>query len=208
MRLYNSNEMARIGCHGCEGCSKCCKNMGQSIVLNPYDIYNLSNNMGLSFEELLCGPVELTSEAGIVQPCIKMIDSAEGSKCGFLDSNGRCSIHSFRPGICRLFPLGRDYSDGNIRYFILEDECPAGSKTKEKIGDWLGFSSDSELRKYEEFLGKWHSYISDKRKEIYAAGEGAQAKAKEIGAMLLNRFYIPAYECEDFYLEIYRRMEL
>ena len=29
----------------------------------------------------------------------------DSESCTFLDENGRCSIHPFRPGICRLFPL-------------------------------------------------------------------------------------------------------
>ena len=35
----------------------------------------------------------------------------ETGACGFLADDGRCSIHMLRPGICRLFPLARDYSD-------------------------------------------------------------------------------------------------
>ena len=41
-KLYIENDMARIGCNDCEGCSKCCHNMGESIVLDPYDIYQFA----------------------------------------------------------------------------------------------------------------------------------------------------------------------
>ncbi len=38
-RLYGENDMVKADCHGCKGCSKCCHGMGESIVLDPYDIY-------------------------------------------------------------------------------------------------------------------------------------------------------------------------
>ena len=41
-RFYGSNDMAKVGCHDCNGCSSCCQDMGQSIWLDPYDIYNLT----------------------------------------------------------------------------------------------------------------------------------------------------------------------
>ena len=42
----------------------------------------------------------------------------EKEACYFLNEEGRCSIHSFRPGICRLFPLGRFYEEEGFRYFL------------------------------------------------------------------------------------------
>ena len=39
-KSYTENDLARIGCNECEGCSKCCHNMGESIVLDPYDMWS------------------------------------------------------------------------------------------------------------------------------------------------------------------------
>ena len=203
--FYTSRDMAKVGCGGCRDCSKCCCNMGQSIVLNPYDVHLLSENMGLSFEELLSGPLELSSEAGIVHPNLRMLPIGNRLQCGFLDESGRCSVHSFRPGICRLFPLGRDYSDGRIAYFLLEDACPSSIRTKEKISSWLGFSSEHRLKQYEDFLLAWHLFIRKKREEIYADAATAREKATQISTMLLDVFYIPPYE--DFFAEINERMQ-
>lgn len=52
-KLYSFNDMVRVGCHDCKGCSSCCKDMGTSILLDPYDVYRLTTNLGKSFEELL-----------------------------------------------------------------------------------------------------------------------------------------------------------
>ncbi len=51
------------------------------------------------------GPLELNVVDGIILPNLKMARAEEA--CSFLDTNGRCTVHAFRPGICRMFPLGR-----------------------------------------------------------------------------------------------------
>lgn len=40
-RLYTANDMVKADCMGCQGCSSCCQGMGDSIVLDPYDMYRL-----------------------------------------------------------------------------------------------------------------------------------------------------------------------
>ena len=52
-KLYGLNDMVKVGCNDCEGCSKCCQGMGDSIKLDPLDIYNLTTNLSVSFQELL-----------------------------------------------------------------------------------------------------------------------------------------------------------
>lgn len=115
-RLYTLNDLVRADCQDCTGCSACCHGMGNSIVLTPYDVCLLTSNLSCSFEQLITGRVELSVIDGLILPSLKMTGDME--QCSFLDENGRCSIHSFRPGICRLFPLGRIYDEtaSNIFY--------------------------------------------------------------------------------------------
>ena len=47
-RLYSNNDMVKAGCSGCGGC---CKGMGQSIVLDPLDMFRMTN--GLKKSQLL-----------------------------------------------------------------------------------------------------------------------------------------------------------
>ena len=102
-KLYGNNDMAKVSCRDCAGCSSCCQDMGESIWLDPYDIYQLTKNMNKTMEELLTKEVEFHVEDGLILPNLKMI--GEGvPQCAFLNEAGRCSIHSFRPGYCRLFP--------------------------------------------------------------------------------------------------------
>ena len=41
-KLYDINDMVKADCNDCKGCSACCQGMGQSIMLDPLDIYNLT----------------------------------------------------------------------------------------------------------------------------------------------------------------------
>ena len=82
--------------------------MGTSVVLDPFDAYRMTAGTGKTFEALLAGPLELNVVDGIILPNLKM--AGEEEACSFLDQNGRCRIHAYRPGICRLFPLGRIYA--------------------------------------------------------------------------------------------------
>ena len=40
-KLYTSRDMVKAGCDDCRGCCDCCKEMGKSVVLDPYDVFRL-----------------------------------------------------------------------------------------------------------------------------------------------------------------------
>ena len=40
-KRYGLNDMVRAACNDCAGCSSCCEDMGESIILDPLDIYEL-----------------------------------------------------------------------------------------------------------------------------------------------------------------------
>jgi hypothetical protein len=86
--------------------------MGNSVVLDPMDLFRLTAGTGLSAEALLADKIELNVVDGIILPNLKMSGGSE--TCAFLNEEGRCSIHPYRPGICRLFPLGRYYETVDV----------------------------------------------------------------------------------------------
>ena len=113
-KLYDSNDMVKADCHDCEGCCDCCQGMGDSVLLDPYDVYRLSAGLQKSAEQLLQEYLELGVTDGNILPHLRMTGVKE--QCIFLNSEGRCHIHSIRPGFCRLFPLGRLYENGSFKY--------------------------------------------------------------------------------------------
>lgn len=202
MKLYGNNDMAKIDCHDCKGCSSCCRDMGESIWLDSYDVFNLTISLGKPFESLLQNEVELHVEDGLILPNIRMIGEGE-PKCSFLSEEGRCSIHAIRPGFCRLFPLGRNYEDGKLSYFVLEDACPAPAKSKVKINKWLGVP---RLKDYEDFLVQWHVLTKGLR-AFYEANADNDAVIKAVNMQFLQIFYLAPYAEMDFYIQFSERKD-
>lgn len=201
MTLYSANDMAKLGCGDCAGCSSCCRGMGQSIVLDPYDIYHLQVVTGQTFGQLMQEKLELHVEDGLILPSIRMQDL---DLCGFLDRDGRCGIHDHRPGLCRLFPLGRNYDESGLQYFLLEDACRKQNRTKVKIKKWLGIEN---LPKYEDFLVTWH----DLRKEVQQQIAERQEDdfTQKVNIKFLEIFYQKPYDIkQDFYEQFDERRKV
>ncbi len=197
-RFYDVNDMAKLGCADCSGCSACCHGMGSSIVVDPYDFYRLSKKLGKGFEELLAEHLELNVVDGLVLPNLKL--TGDNEACTFLNAEGRCSIHDARPGICRLFPLGRVYENNDFKYFLQVDECHKKNRTKVKIAKWV---DTPDYERYREFVIDWHYFLNDMEK--MASGEDA----KRYVMLILNVFYVKPYDLErDFYEQYYSRRTL
>ena len=45
-RLYGAQDMVRISSSACAGCGACCRGMGDTIVLDPYDVWQLAAGTG------------------------------------------------------------------------------------------------------------------------------------------------------------------
>lgn len=197
-RFYGANDLVKADCGGCHGCSSCCRGMGESITLDPLDIFRLCHGLGVSFEGLLQDRIELNIADRLILPNLKMSGPEEA--CVFLNQSGRCRIHEFRPGICRMFPLGRFYENGSFRYFLQVHECPKGNRTKIKVKKWLDIS---DLKQYETFICDWHYYLKARQEKVEADPD----QMKPVSMEILNRFYVMPYDLEkDFYEQFYARM--
>lgn len=201
-RLYDSGDMVKVGCNDCEGCSACCRGMESTIILDPYDMWQFAAGPGASFEQLLSeGKIELNVVDGVVLPNLKL--AGQGESCAFLNADGRCSIHQYRPGICRLFPLGRIYENNSFRYFLQVNECVKENRTKVKVKQWLGIP---ELKKYEAFICDWHYFLKELQEEMPKQQE---ERKKEQSMKILKLFYlVPWNPGSDFYEQFYRRMRM
>lgn len=199
-KLYTANDMVKTDCGGCQGCSQCCSGMGESIVLDPYDGYCLSSGLCIDFSDLVGKFIEWNVVDGVVLPNLMM--QGNGENCKFLTDDGRCCIHEFRPGICRMFPLGRYYEeDGSFRYFLQSQECPKEGKTKIKVSKWIGLPN---LKKYEEFIKKWHGLVEEVR--ILTENAKDDQLTKELNLYFLNTFFLTVYKRnEDFYEQFEER---
>ena len=200
-KLYRSSDMAKLGCNDCEGCSACCKGMGNSVVLDPYDVWRLSKGLSIPFVNMIGKQVMLSVVDGLILPSLNMEN--ETGVCPFLNQEGRCNIHAFRPGICRLFPLGRYYHEDGFSYVLMTGECKKENRTKVKIEKWIG---ESDMKAYENFVLQWKTILTDTRKKIEIETqaliqqqkmEEALAIQKKISMELLQKYYLIEYG-EDF----------
>ena len=71
-KLYRAEDLVRAGCGGCEGCSACCRHMGESVILDPLDIYNLNIGAKVGLGELFSRYLELHVVDGVILPTMKM----------------------------------------------------------------------------------------------------------------------------------------
>ncbi len=204
-KKYDIGDMAKLGVDDCNGCHACCCGMGDTITLDPYDVYRLEKGLSKSFEELLAERLELRVADGIILPCLKMskaqVAGDEEDCCTFLDENGRCSIHPHRPAICRLFPLGRIFENNTHKYFLQVNECHKERQNKIKIKKWL---DTPETGKYESYIDRWHyriKSISDK------AADMPEDELKAVNMRILQTFFLSQYDTDtDFYTQFEERL--
>ena len=196
-RLYTLNDMVRVGCNECRGCSDCCRGMGDSIQLDPLDVVLLAQASGKTFEEML--DVELNLVDGMILPNLKLSEGTE--QCRFLNPEGRCSIHPYRPGFCRIFPLGRYYHDGTFSYILQKDECRIKNRYKVRIRQWID-RQDPEAD--DRYVLDWHTLI---RSWAQALAKMDDNTRKDAVMYFLKLFYQKPYQQEDVYGQIYTRMK-
>lgn len=199
-RLYGENDMVKADCHGCAGCSDCCKGMGDTILLDPYDVYRLTTGLQRPLADFLNKEIALGVVDGYILPHLRMVGESES--CAFLNGQGRCSVHTLRPGICRLFPLGRYYENGEFKYFLQTGECSA-VHTKVKVSKWI----DTQDRgRYRAFVTTWHYLLNDVEELLKHSEDDTLARS--LNMFLLQTFYLTPYdEEEDFYQQFEQRKE-
>jgi len=202
-RLYTRNDYVKVTCDDCRGCSECCRVVGDTILLDPLDIFNLSKELKMSFAEMMERVIELRIVDGCILPNMLMQEDTDA--CGMLDEKGRCTIHNARPGFCRLFPLGRIYDDeGDFKYFIQIHECPYPEKGETTVSEWLGIP---DLAKYETFIHDWHEIC--KNVGNFASECEDEEAVKRANWMLVRLFFEKPYDYQkDFYPQFYERLAL
>lgn len=200
-KLYTAGDLAKVGCQDCEECCDCCCQMGDTIILDPLDVWQLMQGRDKSFEQLLDESLDLHVQDGVILPNLKM--AGEKEQCVYLNEKGRCSIHPFRPGICRLFPLGRFYENGSFRYFLQTKECSRENRTKQKIRKWIDMP---EFGRYEAFVADWHFFVCRLQDRLMQQSD--MEAAQRINRYILQEFYFRGWDAEqNFYDQFSERLK-
>lgn len=201
-KKYSINDLVKADCDDCRGCSACCHGMGSSIVLDPLDVHRLMSHFQTRFEVLLESKIELNIVDGVILPNLKMNTQAAGEPCVFLNAEGRCTIHEDRPGICRIFPLGRVYENNSFSYILQIHECQKENRSKVKVSKWI---DTPELKKNQQFITDWHYFLKVVQAKLAAGGN--EELIKRTTMQILQYFYIePYHQDADFYEQFDTRL--
>lgn len=198
-RFYSGNHMVRADCGDCKGCSYCCHAMADTIILDPYDCYELCKGLGVTPDRIIEKVAPLRMVDSMALPALAL---EEENGCPYLTQEGRCGVHSFRPGFCRLFPLGRYYREEtrDFVYFLQTHECQKEDRTKVKVKDWIGVP---QYEKYERFVADWHFFLKDLESVVSAD----PSKQKGVLMLVLRNFYLTPFDAtRDFYEQFYERL--
>ena len=181
-RLYDIEDVVKADTCGCDGCSDCCKDVGDLVVLTPFDIYEITNYLNMDFDKLIGDKIVLRENNKIVLPYLKMQEN--NKNCSFLDEKGRCTIHLKRPNICRLFPLGRAYQDNDFKYFLQVDNCPKDELKDVKVSQWINIENYNENKK---FILEWYKFIKALTFRLKFVRD--EKEIAHINEILLDNFY-------------------
>lgn len=181
-RLYDIEDVVKADTCGCDGCSDCCKDVGDLVVLTPFDIYEITNYLNMDFDKLIGDKIVLRENNKIVLPYLKMQE--KNKNCSFLDEKGRCTIHLKRPNICRLFPLGRAYQDNDFKYFLQVDNCPKDELKDVKVSQWINIENYNENKK---FILEWYKFIKALTFRLKFVRD--EDEIENINQILLDSFY-------------------
>ncbi|MBS7527519.1 YkgJ family cysteine cluster protein [Fusibacter paucivorans] len=153
-KLYDYTDVVKADTGGCLECHACCVDVGDLVSLTPYDTYEMMRATQQSFAALTSDHIAIHRIGKLNLPYLKMHDG--NAACSFLNMEGRCSIHNYRPNICRLFPLGRVYDEDDFKYILQQNACVKSKLEKVKIKKWIGIDSYPENK---AFLLEWHRLL-------------------------------------------------
>lgn len=164
--LLGADDEAELECSDCLGCTNCCRELSAAITLDAWDVALLKEGLHLSFDEMVeKGYISFTEQGKALLPIFG--NKPDRSECIFLGEDGRCSIHPYRAGICRMYPLARLWrADGRFSYYLQRGECEHRKREKKLISEWLGYPDTAA---YEQTISAYHLRLNAYREQCVCA---------------------------------------
>lgn len=177
-------------CHPGVSCfNECCTQT--TIVLSPYDVLRLKQNLGLPAAEFLARYTrrEVDEASGLPLVILQMRED-ERRSCPFSSPAG-CQVYPDRPATCRYYPVGVGHywtreglQEGCV--YVREEHCrgAAGGKSW-TLESWR---RDQGLEPYDEFNRLWRGIML----------QVAARQRRPVGEKFRDHFYQTAYDLEAF----------
>ena len=119
----------------CQGCGDCCRKRND-IVLSGYDLYRLCVRFALPPQMVIRAFCHCYTGSATHLPVVRLRPRQDNGNCPFLTTASSCAIHSHKPLVCALYPLGQsiDFEAGAdpsnpevrrrcIHYFAQDTGC-------------------------------------------------------------------------------------
>jgi Fe-S-cluster containining protein len=142
----------RFNCHPGVSCfTECCRDI--TIVLTPYDVLRLKNELGISSNEFLEKHTLILPQGKSLIPMVALKMNEDDKKCPFVSKKG-CAVYNDRPWSCRIYPLDIN-DDGTFSLITDKSKCLGLMENDTwKISDWL---LDQKIEPYEEMNEQFSS---------------------------------------------------
>ena len=211
--IYDNLDKMKLGLDdtfkfNCTMCGKCCINR-DDILLTPKDLFGLATALDLKIEDFILQYCEIYIGQSSKIPIVRLRPVGPTKRCPLLKGN-RCSVHSFKPVVCALFPLGRcisfdndklrggDFNEKDIQYFFQNPGC--GDNRKEHtVREWL---KDFDLSTEDKFFIKWQQIVAYLSQFV---NEYESRLSEKILDDLENVFLVVLYldykQSDDFYTQ-------
>jgi Fe-S-cluster containining protein len=150
----------------CRACGKCCKNR-DDIILTTRDLFNIARSLGRTIEYIIERYCETYIGETSRTPIVRLKPIGAEQICPLL-VNRRCIVHTVKPTVCAMFPLGRgtkfDISEKGAKipekcqpiYFIQSNSCGTQNKTQ-TVRYWLNLYG---IPVEDEFYSLWTKMVS------------------------------------------------
>lgn len=134
----------------CRSCGKCCRHR-YDISLSAFDLYRIAQFFGRPTRDIIDRYCIFHIEGGV--PIVYLKANPATGDCPFLRQK-KCSVHSVKPSVCRLFPLGRTFltpsldmsklDEVKIGFLVMENvNCNAKDRVQ-SIRQWIGLEGTEE----------------------------------------------------------------
>ena len=141
----------------CTQCGDCCRHR-EDILLTPFDLFRIAGHLGITPGEVVKTYCEVYLGSSSHFPVVRLLPVGDEKACPFLKEN-RCSIHTSKPTVCALFPLGRAMQYGALKgeqerklfYSLQDTDCGLRDQTH-TVEEWL---KEFELESSEAWFLEW-----------------------------------------------------
>lgn len=143
----------------CQACGTCCRKRATPILMTGMDVFRVAQALNMK-------PMDVTSKYMRTYlgddshiPLFVLKERDDGS-CSLL-RKGKCSVHSKKPVVCAIYPLGRylNYEDNSIQYFRQDNVCKNAEKEGKvwTLNEWLDAFG---IRELDDMSRTWYSLMS------------------------------------------------